>query len=330
MKIHGHPQKTDYLDDGSDWPMPEAQGWFPVADPILAGHLHLAVKFPLYGEVTSLMPFWVPFTLKLHDFAGEIHEVFGVHFKDIRWDDTGSNTPPVMRTTNPGLAQWSGKVLLDFSLGSQPWLGDINPLPLSGHGWAGSFFTARAYGDNGDVLETQLLMSFFALLNPEGIERPAAQLGDPGFVVSARVTVHNNTVPNPQNPDGITTLGGTQFGVMVTEANSAIPLLPFDQPWNTILNVYNYTAPKPLLNGMFRQLLDANLHGTPPNIPPNEGTLLDSDHADVLGIPNRIVTFNPAAMGPGAHKVLLRWRQERNGESISSVLSTSITATSIS
>src|SRR6185369_11114383 len=191
MKIHGHPQKSEYADDGSDWPTFEAQGWWPASDPIVAGHLHVGVTFPIWSELTSFAPMPVRFTLKLHDFAGSISTFFGPHFASIIWDDTGTSTPPVMRSEGETLKQWSGTVTLDFTLGQQPWLGDINPLPFSGHGWAGTSFTARASGDNSDLLEVQIVESFFAALDVSAPERPAAQQGRPGVVLSSRVTIAN-------------------------------------------------------------------------------------------------------------------------------------------
>ncbi len=70
---------------------------------------------------------------------------------------------------------------------------------------------------------------------------------------------------------------------------------------------------------MFRQLLDANLHGMPPNIPPNEGTLLDSQAGTSQGFV-RTVTFDPAVMGSGKHRTLLNWTQTVGDEHLVSVL----------
>lgn len=318
MKIHGHPQKAEYATDGSDWPMPEAQGWWPEHDPIEAGHLHLGVKFPLWAEITDMSQIVCPFTLKLHDVAGVIGSFTGKHIKSILWNDTGSSTPPVMRSTDPGLNEWSGKLTLDWTLGEQPWIGDFFPK----HGWYGTLFTARALFDNGDLLETQLVVSFFSVLDTSVPEVPASQQGHPGVVISSRVTVSNQTIPDNISAK---TLGGTSFGVMVSEVNDWWPLLPFDLDWPTVVNFYNYTSNTPLPDGLFEQIMDANLHGTPPSIPPNHGTTLFTVPAGVLGIPNMPLTLKPAAMGAGNHKNLLRWRQERNGESLSSVLSLPLT-----
>lgn len=318
MKIHGHPQKTDYASP-AEWPRYEAQGWWPQADPIDAGHLHVGVTFPIWGEVTSLDPIECLFTLKLHDIPGNIVAFFGPHFKSIVWNDTGTSTPPEMRGLGDGLKEWSGKVTLDFTLGQQPWLGDIGMFPK--HGWAGTRFTARAAFDNGDLLEVQLVESFFSALDLSVPERLPSQQGRPGVVLSSRVTIANQTITDGSGK----TLGGTAFGVMVSEINDWLPLLPIDQPWPSIINFYNYTSTTPLPDGRFEQILDANLHGTPPNIPPNHGTLLDSVSAGVLGIPNRPLILDPSKMGAGNHKQLFRWAQQRNGEFLSSVLSIPVT-----
>jgi len=323
MKIHGHPQKTDYKDDGSDWPLLESQGWWPASDPIKAGHLHVAVKFPKSGEITSATGLVVPFTLKLHDFDGVIGQFFGRHVESVIWDDTGTSTPPLMQGMAEGLAQWSGKATLNFFLGQQPWLGSIGMFPL--HGWTSSFFNARAVGANKDLLEVEHVVDVFSAIDTTVPEQAPSQQGVPGHVLSSRVTISNQSITD----GSAQTLGGTSFGVMVMEVNGPLPFpdLPIDVPWSVPVNFYNYTSPfqDQLPNGLFQQILDANLHGTPPSIPPNEGTLLNQVAAGVLGVPNMPVVFDPAAMGAGTHKNLLRWRQERNGESISSVLSLPIT-----
>ncbi len=318
MKLHGHPQKTDYASP-AEWPRPEAQGWWFQSDPIDAGHLHVGVTFPLWGEITDFSAIVCPFTLKLHDVPGQIASFFGPHFQSIVWDLTGTSTPPIMRGQAEGLAEWSGKVTLDFTLGQQPWLGDVGMFPL--HGWTSSMFTARASFDNGDLLEVQLVASFFSAVDTSLPERIPSQQGRPGVVISSRVTVSNQTITDGSGQ----TLGGTSFGAMVSEINDWWPLGPIDALWPTILNFYNYTSNTPLPDGLFQQILDANLHGTPPNIPPNEGTLLQEIHAGVLGVPNMALMLDPNSMGSGGHRQLLRWRQERNGESLSSVLALSVT-----
>jgi hypothetical protein len=313
MKIHDHPQKAEYKDDGSDWPLLEAQGHWPELDPIVAGHLHVGVKFPKGAEITSATGLVVPFTLKLHDFPGYIGMFFGRHAATITWDDTGTTTPPPMQGASAVLKQWSGKVALDFFLGQEPWLGDIGMLPL--HGWTGSFFTARAVMDNGDTFEVQLVLDFFSAIDLTQPERQPAQQGIPGQVFSSRVTVSNkDALPS-------TTLAGNRFGVMVTEVNGYIPFadMPIDKPWTSIVNFYNYTSDQVLPNGKFRQVLDADLHNE------NPGTTLDSDTAGVLGVPNRPFVIDPAVMGAGAHKELLFWTQTANGETISSVLNFPVT-----
>jgi hypothetical protein len=305
MKIHGHPQKTDYNADGSDYPRHEAQGWWNQFDPVEAGHLHVGVTYPSYGEITILEPFWVTFTLKLHDIVGEVKQFFGPHIRELIWNDTGTSTPPVMRGTDPGLPEWSGKILIDYMLGQQPWLGDIGMTPM--HGWMGSLFTARVLFDTFDLLEVQQVESHFMLIDNSIPERPASQQGRPGVVTGSRVTVSN------QGTSDGSTLKGNRFGAMVTEINDYLPLLPITAPWPTIVNVYNYTAEMPLPDGIFRQLLDADLHHG------GEGTLIDIAHADVRGVSKTIV-FDPLVMGSGKHRGIVNWTQTSKEETLVSTL----------
>lgn len=305
LKLHGHPQLDFYKADGSDCPKFEAQGWWPLFDPVNAGHLHVGVKYPSYAEITSLEPFWVPFTLKLHDVAGEIRQFFGPHFRELFWDDTKSSTPPKMRGERETLAEWSGRILIDYMLGQQPWLGEIGMTPM--HGWAGSLFTARALFDNRDLLEVQKVECQYMLIDNSIPERKASEQGRPGVVTGSRVVVSNETTENGS------TLKGNRFGAMVTEINDYLPLLPISAPWPTILNTYNYTAEMPLPDGIFRQLLDANLHAG------GEGTLIDLVHADVRGVSKTIV-FDPLVMGPGPHRGIVNWTQTANDETLAATL----------
>lgn len=325
LKLHGHPQKTVYASD-AEWPTHEAQGWWPDIDPILAGHLHLAVTFPSYAEITDTVPFWVPFTIKIHNIAGYISALAG--YKDIVWDDTGTSTPPVLRGLQVGLVQWSGKMLLDFTPIDMPWLGDIGKANY--HGWVAPQWLARVAFDNGDVLTVRLSDCCFLALDTSQPERPASQQGQPGIVHSARANIIN-AVADRANAG--TTTNGTSFGEMVTEHNGRLPLLPITAPWPAIFSVYNYTAGSPLVLGRFEERMDALLHGTPatattPAIPPNRGTLLDAeDSPSTQGFNNRVMTFDPAVLGPGSHKILTIWQQQAkagDAEVVRSVLSITV------
>ncbi len=321
MKIHGHPQKTDYLDDGSDWLVWEAQGHWPLLDPIASGHVHVAVSYPLYGEITSVVPFWVPFTLKLHNIAGSIDEFGGPQVSQIVWDATGNSTPPVMRGSNPGLEQWTGKALIDVTLGQQPWLGAIGQLRL--HGWSGTFFMARARVDNGDQIDAQLTVSHYDLIDPTTPEVfLSPDHGRPGVFLGAQCVVSNNTTGNSQ------TLGGNAFGDMIIEVNDYLPLMPITAPWPTIVNFYNYTSSTPLPNpGHFRQRLDSDLHHSV------LGLLIEEVASDVNGVPDMPIVIDPATLAgstpplgspPNVHKELFFWTQTNNNETVSAVLTCNV------
>ena len=304
MKIHKHPQKTDYASP-AEWPIIGAQAHWPDPDPTMAAHVHLEPKFPLYGEITSYDTIEVPFTLKLHMFAGQLGLFQGEYVKSIRWDETGSSVMPKMVGDPMGLKQWTGVATLDFSLNVDP----INNLFLfPEHGWAEVRFFTRSVFDDGDQIDLSWAGAVYSLIDPSQPEKPAAEQGNPGVHFRSSVVLYRGGVPIA--------------GEMITEVSDYIPLGPFDKPWVTIINAYNYTAPADvfLADGRFEMHLDADLHNGV------HGTLQDQQlplpgTRQVLGP----LVLDPATMGTGGHRELLRWIQPFGDESLSAVVSFPVT-----
>jgi hypothetical protein len=304
MKLHGHPQKTEYTSP-AEWPRVQAQAHWPQIDPTMAGHIHIIPSFPLYGEIMSYEPIEIPFTLMLHMFPGRLGLFQGEYVSSVRWDETGTEQMPAMIGDPMGLRQWSGVATLDFTRNVDP----INNLFLfPEHGWTEVRFFTRSVFDNQDQIDLSWAGAVYSLIDPSKPERPAAEQGNPGVHFRSSAVLSRNGIPIA--------------GEMITEISDYIPLLPIDQPWKTIINAYNYTAPvTPVLaEAHFELRLDANLHmGV-------RGTLQDQQFP-VPGTRQVIgpLVLDPAVMGTGAHTELALWIQPMGDESVSSVVSFPVT-----
>ncbi len=312
MKLHKHPQKTDYASP-SEWPSVQAQGWWLDPDPTKAAHVHIIPKFPLYGEITSYDTFEVPFTIQAHMLPGQIGLFQGEYVKSIKWD-TPDGTMPVMRGDAMGLKQWTGVMTIDLTLGDDG-PGGLHIFLFPVHGWAEVRFLTRTVFDNADILDVSWAGAVYSLIDPSAPEKAAAQQGNPGVHWRSSVVLYRN--------------GSPIAGEMITEIDDYIPLLEFGLtpernpvPWNTIINAYNYTAPADsvLVDGKFELFLDADLHNG------NRGTLQNIQ----LPIPGTRQVFgplvlDPAVMGTGNHKELCVWTQPLGAEAVASVVSVPVT-----
>lgn len=293
MKIHGHPQKTDYKADGSDWPIHSFQGHWPKPDPTMTTHVHVDVQFP-YGAEIGIVPFVCPFTLKAFMLDGTIGLFDGDAFKSIIWDATGTSTPPIMKGDPNSMVPkvWTGKVTIDPQKGRF----------AHKHGWTITPFFARTSFTNGDIVDVKGFNSFFSIADITQPEVPPP--GGFGPILSARVDVNHK---NEQS----------KFGTMICEIDDWVPLLPINQAWQSIINFYNYTAPPEsgsMPNGRFEQRTDPDLHNGV------RGILTDSADCDRNGIPNRSIVFDPKIMGVGKHKVAEFWTQQNPTDHVTSLV----------
>ena len=288
--IHHHPQKAAYASP-AEWPVFSGQAHWPNPDPTMTCHLHVDPKFP-YGAELGDASFQVPFTLKLYHCDGRITNFDGEAFESIVWDATGTATRPVMQGDSMGLKQWTGTVTINPKNPSQ--LRFYHP-----HGWNGVRFRADVNLSNGDLIEENFWNSFYSvsdLSQPEVLEFG----GFDTAMLSSRANFGPACAfetPRPQVTEC------ASFGDMITEVDGWMPLAPIAAPFETALAVYNYTAGSPLPNGRFEQRQDLDLHNGV------RGVLVDAGSNDVLGFTNRVVTFDPAVMGPGTHKEAFFWTQ---------------------
>ena len=300
LKLHGHPQKDFYLSP-TEHPILDIQGWFGNPDPLMASHVHIIPQVPLYAELTE-QNLAVPFTLKAHMFDGTIGVLSGPQISRVHWDDTNSDTPPVMAGDPNGLKQWTGIAFFDLLLNPVTFPEGLFKFP--DHGWGGLRFFTRTALANGDIVDVIATPSVYSMLIPTAPEQPPPQQGNPGVVIRSSVTIWR---PNQ----------GAIVGELITEVNDYIPLLPIDKPWTTIAQGYNYTAPPgvPDIN-RFEQRLDPDLHHG------IRGSLIfgkdigSGQNKSFLGP----IVIDPAVMGTGAHKEMVVWTQSLETEAFTSVV----------
>ena len=179
IKTHNAPDRTQY-DSPADWPVVSSQchwsaigantqgdrvdtlGFNPTGEILDAAHVHVEVKFPLYGELSG--PITVPFTVVLRDLKGIVF-LWGARpwqaadatndSTDWFWDATQSSTAPLMRG-DPNAA-----------MGVQTFTGHFTFHPR--HDWHGfdAWDTAgQAQFDNGDQMTVHSIVSYWNNVDP--------------------------------------------------------------------------------------------------------------------------------------------------------------------
>jgi hypothetical protein len=289
MKIHGHPQKLVYLDDGSDWPTLLGQAhWAPSENPInpedgkpivldLAngtlgtsklGHTHFDLTAPIYAEVSG--PITCKFAIHLFHLAG------GVNFdldsqegvKEIIWDATGTTTPPNLIGDINGETIYTGKLTFDPH---------INPRGVVLHGWFAPLLNVRTFLDNGDKYSLIMLANYWSMIDPSA----PANDGPAYPQFSIRAAPFSARHPNDR------------WGINIVEGiGQYFPLAPINAPWPMRIQTFGYGGQ--LINAQFEQRLDMDLHHQ------NAGILLKS--IVQTGDITTDIAFSPVQMGNGPHR----------------------------
>lgn len=300
LKLHNHPQLLEYASP-ADWIQLDLQGWFGNPDPLLAGHVHIAPKVPLYAELNATT-LDVPFTIKAHMFDGIISGISGPHISKVIWAETGTDTPPFMQSDPMGLKEWAGVASFDFTLNPQTFPADL--FKFTPHGWSGLRFFTRTFLRNGDAVDVIATPAVYSMIDSSVPPTGSPEQGNPGVSIRTSVTIWR---PN----------AGAPVGELITEINDYIPLLPINGVWTTIAQGYNYTAPVDIEEReRFEQRLDPDLHHG------GRGSL---QRGVDVGVGQRRSFFgpiliDPTTMGTGAHKEMLTWSQPLGAEAFSSVI----------
>lgn len=308
MRIHGHPQKTDY-NDSSEWPTVSFQGhWtgpgltpMPMADQPGVAHTHIDIKAPVYAEVDA--PFVCQFTVKLFHTQGHFGGFYTSLIRDIVWDETGNSTVPTFIGDPMGLVQKSGHFTVDLAMPTY--------YPNKLHGWAGIMLTGVTGYSNGDVVFTSANVPFFSMLNPALPEPPFGNGGGP--VLWTQVQVANTTVIPPATSP-------VNYGATLVEVGNEvldfIPIAPISAPWHTNVGTNGYgNADLPPAD--FEQRFGVDFHAG------IAGTVVQT--ATGLSTIARPVTLDPAQMGLGTKNAVFFRRQTDGPEIVYALLVFNVT-----
>jgi hypothetical protein len=282
QRLHGHPQKAAYASP-AEWPVASSQCHWRAAGvndmPEMPAHTHNDLQFPLYAEVGTA-PFTVPFTFTLFDTKGKIIGVSGSLVTN--WSLDAAKLP---LTGNPaGVLVFTGHVTFVPSLGVSD-----GSVPL--HGWYTLRWMVRTQYDNGDVVDNQLSVSVYSVIDPT---QPERQPGDG----TGRILMRSQCVLATSRP------GVQTFGASIMEFQQLLPLfgnVSADKPWNMNASGYNYGGGELQLlpPGVFEFRLDPDLHHGIP------GTTLDSNTASST---TRTETL-PNLIPDGPHKLMFMWHR---------------------
>lgn len=295
MAIHGHPQKAIY-NSPAEWPFLSAQGhWAPATDMVgmSIGHNHVECKAPVWAETTT-DAFTLPCQLVFFHTSGYIAWVTGEFVSHIVWEETGSETPPVLVGDPMGVVVH--KMLVTIDPKRADGVSDSGVFNVPAHGWWEARLRTKMVLFNGDSFSTELWMPYFSVIDKaQPIPAWAA-----GPTLAAR-----NVAESPRSMQ-------SGFGTHVAEYGGTFPpiLAPISTRKEMTVFTYAYAHQLPgnAPLGTYRQVLDPDLHHG------NPGTLITSSHS-VGGLPNGDpAIFDPAVMGPGVHTVAIDWEQTTDGQ----------------
>lgn len=298
IQIYDHAQKAVY-NNPSEFIELSAQLHLvregaPVPNGNMANeHGHIEVKCPVKGY-TSGESLHCTFRVRTFDLEGTADGIFGELLENVKWDATGTDTPPDMTHAGMGLGEYHGSF-------------DVNPLIEAGSFTPGphGLFTARvalqfrvsrvgttdAYGMQG---RAEIWVPFFSNRDPSA--PLIVQRGENRVIYESQADVASEGVPGVG-------WANTRLGTMVTELYSDPPLAPITADYPIVVAFYNYSADTSLPCGSAEFRLDMDFHNGIP------GTVIDSEPC--FNSPSGIVkTFhlNPS-MGVGAHRAWFSWTQ---------------------
>lgn len=285
--IQGHPQKEAY-GSPAEYIAVDNQCWFDDPDPLKAGHVHVVPRPPLYTRVTDWGTTFVPFTLKLHNASGKVG-VVGEHVRSVRWDNPSL---PIQGGGPNSLVELTGVAEIDHTLNPVTFPPDLFQFPV--HGWADDRIEAVLALDDGRRLDTYAEWPVYSVIDPSAPIKPAPEQGNPG--------VHLRTRCVMWSADPAQTAGE-----VFTEIADYVPLGPVFAPWNTIANMYNYTAPAGLTFApeVFQIRKDADLHHGVIGTLLRQLVIGPAMNKQFIGP----ITLDPADFGSGAHKAMVVWTQ---------------------
>lgn len=316
LTIHGAPQGVTTYATPAAWPPLSGQCHWkaPGPDvnpdgPLVPGiaHTHIEGHFPIWAQLPA-GPVTVPISVVLFHTKGAIYGVGGQIMGPrgpVDMTEVVIDQPLPIRGDPNGVVSFTGHATFDPALSFTRGESSDGPLertiPL--HGWFNTRVMARTIYDDGEVVDTQLWIPYFSMLDPS---QPEPGIGEGTMQLRAGCSV-----------GGVTTEG---FGEHVTEirgteaiARGYLPILaPINEPFVIYPLTYNYKALQMFPHYDLR--LDLNLHmGV-------AGSVLASTQTEIPGqgvsnvdmLDPVVIAASTPQMGttPGKHKIAALWEQE--------------------
>lgn len=252
----------------------------------MLGHTHIDLDTVDRPSVRGMLR--VGFTITLFHTSAMVGEYYAGNAKtndafDWVWDDTGTATPPLLMGDPNGVKTWSGH----FSV-----------IPAIPHGW--EWVSMSVYTHFSDRTTVVILNEpIYSMLDPT---KPSPNDTDPA---AQRTQAVCRVSPDLSHPEQF-------YGEQTAQFDSALPRTTVTTVVPMTGSTYGYgVRGLPLASADF--VLDMNLHASIP------GTELFTASEPLNGLVHAPMNFDPAVIGPGTHKLVVR-RTQTNGPELSAVL----------
>jgi len=252
----------------------------------MLGHTHIDLDTVDRPSVRGALR--VGFTITLFHTSAMVGEYYAGNAKtndafDWVWDDTGTSTPPL---------------LLGDPMGVKTWSGHFSVVPAIPHGW--EWVSMSVYTHFSDRTTVVILNEpIYSMIDPT---KPSPNDTDPA---AQRTQAVCRVSPDLKHPELF-------YGEQTAQFDGALPRTTMTAFVPMTGSTYGYGARGlPLAVADF--VLDMNLHASIP------GTELFTGSEPVDGLVHATMNFDPAVIGPGTHKLVVR-RTQTNGPELSAVL----------
>lgn len=274
--IHGHSQKSSYANESEYQDISDQCHWLEPNK--LVAHLHFDTKSPIYSEINhSLLR--IPFTIKLFQTDGTA--TFPLDRQElvtkIEWDETGSETAPIMKgdPASHALKQWTGHLTIDPNR-------NVGGHGFPQKGWYSPQIEVHINFPSGANVNQVTRLPFYSMLDPNAPDGSLSGL--PLLIASC--------YPHSGATD--------EWGTNYVEVDNYLPLLPINADWPLIVATASYGG-RNIGDGLFEQRVDLDLHND------IAGRILSSQPESGFTSANRAPILSPSIMGPGSHKSALMW-----------------------
>lgn len=265
MKIHNHPQKSEYLTPAEFPICPEAQGHWMINGKMC--HVHLQAQAPIYGIFKPGDRVDVQFKITTFNAGVHVKNLYFGFQKDtptqnVVFDDTGTNVKPPMDGEDSIAKEWKGHF--------------TSIVPSNMFGW---WFVSL----NADIKYDDGVNATLECLTPIWVDNISSS-GDPLNyhipVISSRFRIVSVTHPE------------LFYGEQTVEISDLVPIIPISAPWVVRPATYNYGGPA--ISAMSEARVDLDLHHDIP------GTILWSFNQvpDLTGVSLKY----DSTLVPGLHK----------------------------